>query len=81
MIAPAMNTNSNTKRRCFASQSRDTSPIRVTAKMMTGISNTRPTPRMNVVTNEMYSLARGEASNTSLPKVNRKLIAFGRSRK
>jgi len=55
--------------------------MRVTAKMITGISNTSPTPRMNVVTNEMYSLARGLASNTSLPNVNRKLIAFGSSRK
>jgi len=49
--------------------------------MITGISATRPTPRMNVVTNETYSLARGEASNTSDPKVNRNSIALGSSTK
>jgi len=52
-------------------------PIRVSAKMITGISATRPTPRMNVVTNEMYSLARGDASKTSDPNVNRNWIACG----
>jgi len=49
--------------------------------MITGISNTSPSTRMNVVTNEMYSLARGAASKTSLPNVKRNRIAFGSRRK
>jgi len=49
--------------------------------MMTGTSKTSPTPRMKVVTNEMYSDARSWLSMTSLPKLMRNLMAFGSSTK
>jgi len=64
MIAPTTNTSRTTYRRCFASHERLRIPIRVSPKMMIGISKTRPMARMNVVTKEMYSDARSWFSMT-----------------
>jgi len=52
ITAPMTNARRNAKRRCLASHCRVMTWIFTSAKIATGTSNTRPIPRMKIVTNE-----------------------------